>query len=658
MAAPDSNNPPTTQHDNDLTLNRAPSADFDVVPDLSLKPEADSSSTLAPTHVPLEDHALVAPDASTQTQPPGVDIFVAEEADRSWLTRLRSLKASWEKEHTRRRAHEPATVEERKNVEKHLASLAALRDVCTSIDQRLVRVEDVSGERREVAAIGEALRDLCSQTYERLVRIEAAVQRTEEAAADKKLRELDGRMTERFAAVEETLRRTPESVAERMLPDIERQLTEARVALQRTEEAAADKTVQELDGRMAERFAAVEETLRRAPDSVAERMLPSIERQLTEARMALQRTEDAVADRTLHDLCQNIDARLERTEGTLHHNGGAVTEGLQELTGRMTERFVAVEETLRLTPKSVADRMLPNLERQLMQARMSLQRTEEAVTDKALHELCQNINARLERTEDSLHRSESIVAEGLQALSARITARIAEAEEAIQRIERIVSSRAVEETRLPTATDDDPVYMQERAQRPHANRTNRPFQLPWMAGLVMPVLVLVVTLAIAGLIKTNRAVAPEKVVPLTTSVQTPTPTPAPPPAAVVPIPAQEIPAPSTTALMANAPRSTRGTRISTSPLRTTNRESAPAATTADRGPRFVGTLSITSEPSGASVLINGKPAGKTPLRLPRQRAGSLAVQIAHEGFERWSAAVLVPADQLTQVTAKLRATAR
>ena len=69
---------------------------------------------------------------------------------------------------------------------------------------------------------------------------------------------------------------------------------------------------------------------------------------------------------------------------------------------------------------------------------------------------------------------------------------------------------------------------------------------------------------------------------------------------------------------------------------------------------FVGTLSITSVPPGASVSINGKAAGVTPLRLPRQRAGSLAVQIAQDGFERWSAAVRVPADQLTQVTAMLR----
>ncbi len=68
---------------------------------------------------------------------------------------------------------------------------------------------------------------------------------------------------------------------------------------------------------------------------------------------------------------------------------------------------------------------------------------------------------------------------------------------------------------------------------------------------------------------------------------------------------------------------------------------------------FVGSVSITSVPSGARVSINGKAAGVTPLRLPRQRAGSMAVQIAQDGFERWSAAVRVPADRLTEVIAKL-----
>lgn len=289
----------------------------------------------------------------------------------------------------------------------------------------------------------------------------------------------------------------------------------------------------------------------------------------------------------------------------------------------MTARFAAVEETLRLTPKSVADRMLPNIERQLMQARMALQRTEEAVTDKTLHELCQNINARVERTED-------IVAASLRELSARMTTRFAEADETIQRIERSVSNQAVEQPHT--------------VQPLNIQRTYRPIRLPWMAGLVVPVLVLVTALAIAALIKTSRGVAPENVVPLSTLDQISTP--------VLPATNGEIPPPSAPALMANAPRSTRESRVFATPQPPTDRELAPIPT---RSPRFVGTLSITSVPSGASVSINGKPAGKTPLRLPRQRAGSLAVQIAHDGFERWSAAVLVPADQLTHVSAKLRA---
>ena len=185
------------------------------------------------------------------------------------------------------------------------------------------------------------------------------------------------------------------------------------------------------------------------------------------------------------------------------------------------------------------------------------------------------------------------------------------------------------------------------AQPLYIKQKTRPFQLPWMAGLVVPVLVLVATLAIAALIKTSRGEAPEKVASLSTIDQISTPP--------VPTPTPEISARSPTVVMANAPRSTRVTRVSAPQQRSPSRESAPAT---GRPARFVGTLSITSVPSGASVSINGKPAGKTPLRLPGQRAGSMAVQVAHDGFERWSAAVLVPADQLTQVTANLRASAR
>jgi len=71
--------------------------------------------------------------------------------------------------------------------------------------------------------------------------------------------------------------------------------------------------------------------------------------------------------------------------------------------------------------------------------------------------------------------------------------------------------------------------------------------------------------------------------------------------------------------------------------------------------RFVGDLSITSTPQGARVLVNGRAVGVTPLTLREQRAGSVAVQIASEGFERWSASVQIPAGRVTNIAATLRA---
>jgi len=126
VVPPDSNNPPDpladfTQSDSGLTLNGAPSsADHDAVHDLPLAPILDSSAA----------------------QPPSVDIFVPAEADRSWLSRFRALKTSWKKEHLAQNSRdEPVTTEAASNLEAHLASLAALRDVCASIDRRLARVD-------------------------------------------------------------------------------------------------------------------------------------------------------------------------------------------------------------------------------------------------------------------------------------------------------------------------------------------------------------------------------------------------------------------------------------------------------------------------------------------------------------------------------------
>jgi hypothetical protein len=269
-----------------------------------------------------------------------------------------------------------------------------------------------------------------------------------------------------------------------------------------------------------------------------------------------------------------------------------------------------------------------------------------------------------------------------------MTAQFAETEKAIQRIERIGIGRTVEPFASPQI-DDGPVHREEpprtlerslwdvsadvdrrsghsapseretRADQVllarasvlldrlmNAARTNAPMLAPWIAKAAVTVLVVVAAFSVGSLMRTGGDVAPGKAAtPIATSEEASAP--------VAPTVDEEIVARPTTLLTSTEPRSARESESAAPQLRSPNQEA-----TTTRPARYVGTLSITSVPSGAKVSINGKPAGVTPLRLSGQRAGSLAVQIAHDGFERWSAAVLVPADRLTQVSARLRATPR
>ncbi len=70
--------------------------------------------------------------------------------------------------------------------------------------------------------------------------------------------------------------------------------------------------------------------------------------------------------------------------------------------------------------------------------------------------------------------------------------------------------------------------------------------------------------------------------------------------------------------------------------------------------RFRGRLIVDSEPRGATVLINQEKAGVTPLDLSRYPAASYAVWVEHPGYRRWSAGVLVPANRVTRVKARLQ----
>jgi hypothetical protein len=71
-------------------------------------------------------------------------------------------------------------------------------------------------------------------------------------------------------------------------------------------------------------------------------------------------------------------------------------------------------------------------------------------------------------------------------------------------------------------------------------------------------------------------------------------------------------------------------------------------------PTFLGALFVESDPSGAGVFVNQQRVGETPLQLTSLRAGSHVIRVERDGYERWTTAVLVPADRKTRVSATLQ----
>ena len=68
---------------------------------------------------------------------------------------------------------------------------------------------------------------------------------------------------------------------------------------------------------------------------------------------------------------------------------------------------------------------------------------------------------------------------------------------------------------------------------------------------------------------------------------------------------------------------------------------------------YTGSLSVRSQPPGARVFVDGRPAGTTPVVVPDVPAGSHAVRVDLIGFRRWAQAVQVVAGQRVRVTAAL-----
>jgi len=115
--------------------------------------------------------------------------------------------------------------------------------------------------------------------------------------------------------------------------------------------------------------------------------------------------------------------------------------------------------------------------------------------------------------------------------------------------------------------------------------------------------------------------------------------------------------PSTTATDVVAIRDEHGTAGADpvlSAVDSTNAEPTAAGPAVRKAPSgYRGTLIVTSTPRGASVFINGKLKGQTPLELHGQPAGSGALRLDLDGYDRWSRAINVVANDATIVSARL-----
>jgi PEGA domain len=118
--------------------------------------------------------------------------------------------------------------------------------------------------------------------------------------------------------------------------------------------------------------------------------------------------------------------------------------------------------------------------------------------------------------------------------------------------------------------------------------------------------------------------------------------------------AQNEPPASAVSLRASAPPRRASPRASVTVRPDSKRESVAARSKASNLPQFRGSLVVDSEPRGALVAIDGKVFGPTPIVLQDLRAGSRVVRVVSTGYDPWSAAARVVANQKTHITATLQ----
>jgi len=128
-------------------------------------------------------------------------------------------------------------------------------------------------------------------------------------------------------------------------------------------------------------------------------------------------------------------------------------------------------------------------------------------------------------------------------------------------------------------------------------------------------------------------------------------------------PARMSRVPVVTSRIAATPRSRLAKAITPPPVRIAKAAATPKkketkpttaiATVRPETSAYVGSLMVMSEPSGATVRIDGQAVGTTPLRLDGLRLGSHAVHVALDGYPAWSAAATVVYGKSNGVVARL-----
>jgi hypothetical protein len=91
-----------------------------------------------------------------------------------------------------------------------------------------------------------------------------------------------------------------------------------------------------------------------------------------------------------------------------------------------------------------------------------------------------------------------------------------------------------------------------------------------------------------------------------------------------------------------------GAKPSATQAKTPAPEAPPKA-----GAAATGSLFVDSRPQGAKVIVNGKPAGVTPLRLNDQPAGAYEVRLELADHQPWTTTARIVGGETARVTGSM-----